>query len=98
MPWRVAVALAVATLPLAEAVQAADPAPISVAEKRLFDDDHLRGLSGPATLEYTYAKRGSLEGSADDTAQVIVGLPSAGGSATVKVQYLSATRKLELSN
>lgn len=96
MPWHVAVTLAVALLPFAGPVQAADPSQFSVAEKRLFVDDHLRGLAGPATLEYTYTKRGSLEGSVDDTARVIVGPPSAGGRRSVKVEYLSDTRKLEL--
>ena len=98
MPWRVAITLAVATLSFAWLVQAADPTQFSVAEKRLFVDDHLRGLPGPATLEYTYTKRGSLEGSVDDTARVIVGPPSAAGSQAVKVEYLSDTRKLELSD
>ena len=96
MPWLVAVALAL--LPCAGPLQAADPSQFSVAEKRLFVDDHLRGLPGPATLEYTYTKRGSLEGSVDDTARVIVGPPSAAGSQAVKVEYLSDTRKLELSD
>ena len=97
MPWRVAVALAVALLPFAGLVQAADPSQFSVAERRLFVDDHLRGVPGPATLEYTYTKRGLLEGAIDDTARVIVGPASAGGSRSVKVEYLSAARTLELS-
>jgi hypothetical protein len=98
MHWRVAAVLTVAALSFAWPVQAADPSQFSVAEKRLFVDDHLRGLPGPTTLEYTYTKRGSLEGAVDDTARVIVGPPSAGGSQSVKVEYLSDTRKLELSD
>jgi hypothetical protein len=98
MPWRVAVALAVATLPWAGPVPAADPAEFSIAEKRLFVDEHLRGLPGPATLEYTYTKRGSLEAAADDTARVIVEPSSAGGSPSARVEYLRDTRKLELSD
>jgi hypothetical protein len=98
MPWRVALALAVATLSFAWPVQAADPGQFSVAEKRLFVDNHLRGLPGPMTLEYTYTKRGSLEASVDDTARVIVGPASAGGDQSVKVEYLTETRKLELSD
>jgi hypothetical protein len=95
---RVAFALALATLPLAESAFAADPDQFSVAEKRLFIDDHLRGVHGPATLEYTYAKRGSLEGAVDDKAQVIVGPSSAEGAPRVRVDYLTDTRKLELSD
>ena len=98
MPWRVIVVLTVAALPFAGLAQAADPSQFSVAEKRLFIDDHLRSLPGPATLEYIYTKRGSLESPVDDTARVIVAPPSAGGSQSVKVEYLSDTRKLELSD
>ena len=98
MPWRTAAAFAVAALPLAVPAHAADPSQFSVAEKRLFIDDHLRGLPGPTTLEYVYTKRGSLEGPVDDTARVIVGPASAAGTKPVKVEYLTDTRKLELSD
>jgi len=96
--WRLAVALAVGTLSFAGPVQSADPGQFSAAENRLFIDDHLRGLSGPTTLEYAYTKRGSLEGPVDDIARVIVGPPSTGGGQSVKVEYLTETRKLELSD
>ena len=98
MPWSIALMLAVAALPYAQHVRAADPSEFSVAEKRLFVDHHLRGLSGGTTLEYVYTKRGSLEAPVDDTARVTVGPPSAGGGQSVKVQYLSATRRLELAD
>jgi hypothetical protein len=94
--WRVA--LAVALLPFAGSLQAVDPSQFSAAEKRLFVDDHLRGLPGPTTLEYTYTKRGSLEGPIDDTARVIVRPSSSGSGQSVKVEYLTDTRKLELSD
>ena len=96
--WRLAVALAVGTLSFAGPVQSADPGQFSEAENRMFIDDHLRGLSGPTTLEYAYTKRGSLEGPVDDIARVIVGPPSTGGGQSVKVEYLTETRKLELSD
>jgi hypothetical protein len=98
MPWSIALLLAVAALPYAQHVRAADPSEFSVAEKRLFIDHHLRGLSGGTTLEYVYTKRGSLEAPVDDTARVTVGPSSAGGGQSVKVQYLSATRRLELAD
>ena len=98
LSWRLAVALGVATLSFAGPVQSADPSQFSDAENRLFVDDHLRSLSGPSTLEYVYTKRGSLEGPVDDTARVIVGPPSTGGGQSVKVEYLTETRKLELSD
>ena len=96
--WLNALALAVAMPWLAAPLQAADPSQFSIAEKRLFVDDHLGGIRGPATLEYAYSKRGSLEGPVDDTARVIVGPPAKQGGASVKVEYLSDTRKLELSD
>jgi hypothetical protein len=93
-----AVVQAVATIALALPALAADPSQFSVAENRLFIDDHLRGISGPTTLEYIYTKRGSLEDPVDDAARVIVGPKSSAGSQSVKVEYLSDTRKLELSD
>src|SRR5215471_12442995 len=95
---RIGFVLVGATLSLASPVQAADPKQFSVAEVRLFVDDHLRGIVGPATLEYTYTKRGSLEDAVDDFARVIVEPRSAGGTQPVKVEYLTDTRKLELSD
>ena len=83
------VVAAIAALPLA-APRAADPSQFSVAEERMFIDDHLRGLPGATTIEYVYAKRGTLEAPVDDTARIIVGLPSAEGGQSVKVEYLSA--------
>lgn len=96
--WSAALAFAVVTLASASPVQAADPDQFSVAEKRLFIDEHLRNLNGPTTLEYTYEKRGSLEAPVDDTARVIVGPAAAGGGNAVKVEYLTETRKLELAD
>lgn len=98
VPWRIALVLAVASLPFAASARAADPSQFSVAERRLFIDDHLRGLPTGTTLEYAYTKRGLLEGPVDDTARVTVGASSAGGSQSVRVEYLSETRKLELSD
>jgi hypothetical protein len=96
MLWRAAIVLGVATNPFAAPVQAADPSQFSVAETRLFVDDHLRGLPQSATLEYTYTRRGSLEGPIDDTARVMIGPRAAAGGPAVKVDYLSDSRKLEL--
>jgi len=96
MEWRAA--FAVATLALAAAVRAADPSEFSVAETRLFVDDHLRGVPASTTLDYAYTKRGSLESPVDDSARVIVGPASKGAGRSVKVQYLSDTRALELAD
>jgi hypothetical protein len=77
-------------------VQAADPSEFSLAEQRLFVDDHLGSMSKGETLEYVYSKRGSLEGAFDDKARLIVGTTTVGGSRPVKVEFLSDARKLEL--
>jgi hypothetical protein len=98
LPGHVAVALAAATLMVAWPAQAADPSQFSVAENKLFVDDHLQGLTGPATLDYIYAKRGTLEAPIDDTARIIIGPAATGTGHSVKVEYLSDTRKLELAD
>jgi len=98
MSPRVAFAVVVSLLPIPGPAQAADPSQFSVAENRLFIDDHLRGVPGPATLDYVYTKRGSLEDPVDDTARVMVSPSPAGGSPSVKVEYLNGTRKLVLSD
>jgi len=85
-----------ALLLCAGSAHAADPNDFSVAEKRLFIDDHLQGLPGTTTLEYAFSKRGSLEGSVDDKARVIVGPIRSGGGRATKVDFLSGERKLEL--
>jgi hypothetical protein len=59
-------------------------------------DDQLGGIKKTATLEYTFSKRGSLEGAIDDKARLIVGPPSVGGGRPVTVEFLSDARKLEL--
>ncbi len=96
MDFRAAVAFAVATLALAGAVRAADPSEFSVAETKLFIDDHLQGVPASTTLDYAYTKRGSLESPVDDTARVIVGSAAEGSGRSVKVQYLSKTLALAL--
>jgi len=98
-PWSfLAAVLTVSALSLAPPVRAADPSQFSAAENKLFVDDHLHGIGGPATLEYAYAKRGSLEAPVDDAARVIIGPAKAGAAPPVKVEYLTDTRKLELAD
>jgi len=94
----VAVAFVVAIAGMAWPAHAADSDQFSVAENRLFIDDHLRSLVGPTTLEYTYEKRGTLEDPVDDAARVIVGSAAARGAKPVRVEYLTSTRKLELAD
>ena len=58
----------------------------------MFVDDHLRGVPGPATLEYAYSKRGSLEAPIDDVARVVVVPASTAGSRSVKVAAAEAAQ------
>ena len=97
MHSRAAAALIVAALALAPPVRGADPSEFSIAENKLFVDDHLRGVPAATTLQYSYTKRGSLEAPVDDVARVIVG-PAQGGGRSVKVEYLTRTRALELGD
>jgi hypothetical protein len=77
-------------------VAAATPSEFSIAERRLFVDDHLRGIHAAATLEYTFSRRGSLEGPFDDTATLRLGAPASGGGHPAHVDFLSDARHLEL--
>jgi Na+/H+-dicarboxylate symporter len=56
-------------------VAAATPSEFSIAERRLFVDDHLRGIHAAATLEYTFSRLGSIEGPYEDTATLRIGAP-----------------------
>lgn len=67
----------------------------SVAEKRLFDEDHLKGLPLKATLNYSFSKRGSLEAVVDDKSTIVVKKIGAAGR-EVDVQCLTGERKLDL--
>jgi len=98
MNWHAAIVFSVVTLALPGPVCAADPSEFSVAETRLFVDDHLRGVPSSTTLDYTYTLRESLESPIDDSARVIVGPASKGRGRSVKVEYLSGTRALELAD
>lgn len=96
-------ALAAAALLLAGALampaRAADDAPpadISVAERRLFVDNHFKDLRGKLGLDYVFEKRGSLEAPIDDTAHVEVGRAEADGARNVQVDYLHGPHAVKL--
>jgi len=62
--------------------------PITEAEKLLFMTDHLKAVSPPATLRYSFSKTGTLEKSFRDTVEITV---SSGGSGRqVGIRCLSA--------
>lgn len=67
----------------------------SIAEKRLFEEDHLKGLPAKTALNYSFTKRGSLEAAADDKSSVVIKKIGATGR-EVDVQCLSGERKVDL--
>ncbi len=67
----------------------------SIAEKRLFDEDHLKGLAVKTALTYSFIKRGSLEAVADDKASIIIKKIGAAGR-EVDIQCLTGERNVNL--
>lgn len=69
--------------------QAQESQPITEAEKLLFMTDHLKAVSPPATLRYSFSRTGTLEKSFRDTVEITV---SSGGSTgrQVGIRCLSA--------
>lgn len=70
-------------------VLAQESQPITEAEKLLFMTDHLKAVSPPATLRYSFSKTGTLEKSFRDTVEITV---ASGGSTgrQVGIRCLSA--------
>lgn len=84
---------------LAMPTRAADNAPptdISVAERRLFVDNHFKDLRGKLGLDYVFEKRGTLEAPLDDTARVEVGRAGADGARSVQIDYLHGPHAVKL--
>jgi len=70
--------------------------PISLAETELFLRNHLANVGDSATLSYSYAKVGSLEGSREDDVRVTVAPAASGSGRQVSVDYLSGAQRFEL--
>jgi hypothetical protein len=75
---------------------AADPSTFSEAERLLFTEDHFKMLTAATRLDYEYRKRGSLEEEFTDRVQVAVAAKARTGGRSVKVEFLSGSRKMEL--
>lgn len=67
----------------------------SVAEKRVFLDDHLKNLKPEMVLTYSLHQIGKPEDSYDDSATMAVHTVK-GGSKKVNISYLNGPHKLEL--
>ncbi len=81
-------------LALASALTAVAQDKISDAEKRLFMEQHLKNVSGKATLQYSFSKKGSYEKNYEDS--VLVSVKPQGKAKAVHVDFLSGERKFEL--
>ena len=68
----------------------------SPAERALFMTDHLGAVRTPATLQYTFRRRGTLEESFDD--KVTVALTAAGNArcCTATTEFLGGVRRVKL--
>lgn len=74
----------------------APPVDISVAERRLFIDNHFKDLRGKIGLDYVFEKRGTLEAPLDDSAHVEVGRTEADGARSVQIDYLHGPHQVKL--
>jgi hypothetical protein len=78
------------------AADSAAPTDVSVAEQRLFVDNHFKDVRGKVGLDYVFEKRGTLEAPVDDSAHVEVGRPEADGARSVQVDYLHGPHQVKL--
>lgn len=68
---------------------------ISVAEQKVFLDDHLRSVGKSGVLRYLFKQAGTLEKNFDDTVVLTI-KPSGRDARTVEVAYLTGERKVVL--
>lgn len=78
------------------ATPAAADEPISPAESLLFLTNHLDGLPLGTVLSYGYAKTGTLEPAREDKVRVELARSAGDGAASVHVEFLTGTQRLEL--
>lgn len=87
-------ALAGAAAPLASAAQPSSPP--SAAEKLVFDDTQLRNVEPPQTLNYRFARSGSLAPPLADDVSIVLRARSGGGCCSAEGRFLSGERALAL--
>lgn len=85
--------LMLATL-ISSSAAAADPSQFTEAERQLFVTPHLDGLTAPTRLHYAIARRGSLQDTFDDHAELALVLKD--GKPFAQVQYLTGQKALKL--
>lgn len=89
-----ALLLAALVLLAAAPLRAADD--FSPAEKAIFMTPHLANVKPPATLRYTYVKRGSIEPGFEDEVKVLLTPKPDRSCCVAKAEFLSAERRLAL--
>jgi hypothetical protein len=81
---------------IARPASAADSSTFSEAERLLFVEDHFKTLTKATQLDYEYRRRGSLEEEFTDPVRMMVAAKGATGGRSVKVDFLSGDRRMEL--
>ncbi len=66
----------------------------SDAEKLLFETDHLKKITKPAKLHYSFVKSGTLEQSFQDEVEISIDKIKPDGGKIVTVEFLSGTNKI----
>jgi hypothetical protein len=90
--WVQSVLVLTAALLFIGGVQAAEN-DISEAEHLLFETNHLKNLTQPGSLLYTFKKAGQQEKGFDDLVNVDVSKVNASGSKTTSMRFLTGERK-----
>ncbi len=88
------IATLLAAVSLCGAALAADD--YSAAERALFMTNHLAGIKPPATLNYSFAKSGSLEEGFQDKVAVLLKPQPGGKCCLAEAEFLSGARRLSL--
>lgn len=90
--WVIGVALLLGAMGAARAEDA--PPPLSPAQVALFDSDHLKNITHPARLDYSFAHRGG-EGDFTDKVSAYIREVHKDGSKDVAVEFLTGERQME---
>lgn len=68
---------------------------VSDAEKRVFMTDHLKSVTGPATLSYEFTKSGTLEKGFQDKVTLSVKAPANGPGKNCHIDFLAGERQFK---
>ncbi len=79
-------------LSLAQSAEPQDTRPLSPAQAALFETPHLRNVSQPETLEYSFVRSG--DSGFTDRVEIHVGAPHADGTKSVSFDFLTGARHL----